>query len=92
MLVDLVDPLRPALPDDEFPASFVTDLAKLVPCSYASFVIIDARNQDQQVQDFTVEECDPFRLFAPRCYRGTPRAFLVGILGRRWLQLCRRHR
>ncbi len=64
-LVTLLDPERPGDADEELPASFVADLAELVPCSYASFILIDARRDVSHVQSVDVASVDPFSSMAP---------------------------
>jgi DNA-binding CsgD family transcriptional regulator len=58
-LLALLDPSRLTAPDEEFPASFMEDLAKLIPCGTASFIISDNVNQYQRVQQVDISEVDP---------------------------------
>jgi DNA-binding CsgD family transcriptional regulator len=54
-LVALLDPERPGGPNEELPDSFVADLGVLVPCTCASFILMDARHREYDLQSFHVE-------------------------------------
>ena len=55
-LVDLLDPRRVGELDEEFPSSFVEELVELVPCSWASFNMVDMRHQRGSNQDIAAAE------------------------------------
>jgi DNA-binding CsgD family transcriptional regulator len=58
-LVWLLDPERHDGQGDLVPQSFLYELGALIPCSVASFCLIDARHRRDQVQDCNVGGQDP---------------------------------